>query len=378
MKIVYLITKSEIGGAQVHLLSLIKHAREKSHEVYLITGSEGWMKSEAEKLGAKTYINQYVANSFNPIRALKAILLLRKTIDEIHPDIVHAHSGAAGFLGRISLLGKFKTVFTAHGWSFTPGTPVLRRMIAVVAERFASLFTDKIICVSNFDYNLAKKYAILKEKYLVQIYNAVETPPNFIREYKEKVEILFIGRLAMPKNLPFFFKAFSDLPKDIQAKANIKIIGDGPLMEEYKESAKRFDISSSVSFLGTTTRSELGDYLQSADIFVLPTLWEGFPMTILEAMSYGVPVIASSVGGIPEIVNESVGALVGKKNTKGFTDKLSFLILNKEEREKRGQNARKLIEEKFTLQEMLGKTFTLYSDLVSENNLNSFQDDSNI
>lgn len=378
MKIVYLITKSEIGGAQVHLLSLIKYAREKTHEVHLIVGSDGWMKLEAQKLGAKTYINQYVANSFNPIRALKAILLLRKTINKINPDIVHAHSGAAGFLGRISLLGKFKTVFTAHGWSFTPGAPALRRIFAVVAEKLSSFFTDKIICVSKFDYNLAKKYAILKEEDLVQIYNAVEIPTNFIREDKEKLEILFIGRLAMPKNLPLFFRAFSDLPKDIQAKANIKIIGDGPLMEECKESAKGFGISSSVSFLGTTTRGELGTYLRSADIFVLPTLWEGFPMTILEAMSYGVPVIASSVGGIPEIVDESVGALVDKNNIKGFTDKLSFLILNKEEREKRGQNARKLIEEKFTLQEMLGKTFALYSDLVSENNLNSFQDNSNI
>ena len=378
MKIVYLITKSEIGGAQVHLLSLIKYAREKTHEVHLIVGSDGWMKLEAQKLGAKTYINQYVANSFNPIRALKAILLLRKTINKINPDIVHAHSGAAGFLGRISLLGKFKTVFTAHGWSFTPGAPALRRIFAVVAEKLSSFFTDKIICVSKFDYNLAKKYAILKEEDLVQIYNAVEIPTNFIREDKEKLEILFIGRLAMPKNLPLFFRAFSDLPKDIQAKANIKIIGDGPLMEECKESAKGFGISSSVSFLGTTTRGELGTYLQSADIFVLPTLWEGFPMTILEAMSYGVPVIASSAGGIPEIVDESVGALVDKNNIKGFTDKLSFLILNKEEREKRGQNARKLIEEKFTLQEMLGKTFALYSDLVSENNLNSFQDNSNI
>jgi glycosyltransferase involved in cell wall biosynthesis len=101
-------------------------------------------------------------------------------------------------------------------------------------------------------------------------------------------------------------------------------------------------------------------------------------MVIIEAMSYGLPVVVSSVGGIPEAVNASVGALVSKNNPEDFAKEIKALILNKEDREKKGQNARELIEEKFTINKMLDKTFSVYRQLVSEDNLDSLQDNTKI
>ena len=122
----------------------------------------------------------------------------------------------------------------------------------------------------------------------------------------------------------------------------------------------------------------MGKEYSNSDILVLISDYEAFPMVIIEAMSYGLPVVVSSVGGIPEAVNASVGALVSKNNPEDFAKEIKALILNKEDREKKGQNARKLIEEKFTINKMLDKTFSVYRQLVSEDNLDSLQDNTKI
>ena len=197
------------------------------------------------------------------------------------------------------------------------------------------------------------------------------------KEAKEKTTIIFAGRLSAPKRQDVFLKSIALLDSEIKNKININIIGDGPNKESIENLYESLGLNSLVSIKSLPTEL-MGKEYSNSDILVLISDYEAFPMVIIEAMSYGLPVVVSSVGGIPEAVNASVGALVSKNNPEDFAKEIKALILNKEDREKKGQNARKLIEEKFTINKMLDKTFSVYRQLVSEDNLDSLQDNTKI
>lgn len=361
MKIAYFVTKSEIGGAQTHLLKLIEHGVSNGHEIVLVSGDTGWLTERAKELGVSVYVNKYLKNSFNPINLLRGIKETKRLVKEINPDLIHLHSGAAGFITRLSVKGKIKTIFTAHGWSFTDGTPILRRIIALISEKLVSKYADKIVCVSKNDYDLALSKGIAKEDKLVLIHNFVSVPREVSSQDVNEINILFVGRLAPPKDLTILFKAYKNLLDEFKQRSKIIVVGGGKDLEKYKKEAREFEIEEKVIFVGTKNHKETLNYFKSSQIFVLPTHWEGFPMTILEAMSHGIPTVASSVGGVKEVVDNTNGILADKNNQiKDFEKGLGFLIGNNEERKYRAINARKRIEEDFSLEKGLSKTFSLY------------------
>lgn len=364
MRILYAITKTEVGGAQTHLYHLLKHAISKGFEVGLIADKrEGWLFEKANELGVVFFENRYFKNSFNPLNLVFSFKRIKYIVSQFKPEVIHVHSGAAGFMVRLAVRNRIPTIFTAHGWSFTPGTPFGRRLIARISEKFVAQYTSKIICVSHKDYNLALDSHIISSEKLFQIYNSVPLPLE-ISQNKEKaiVNILFVGRLAPPKNLHILFEAFSKLPFSVQEQAKIQIIGDGPLFEEFKETSQKLGIEERVDWFGRQNYETSRHFFTQADIFVLPTHWEGFPMTIVEAMSYGLPVIASNVGGVSEIVREDNGFLVdSEKQIEGFSQSLLELISNQQKRQVMGNNARLIVEKSFSLEEFLERTFALYT-----------------
>lgn len=363
MRILYAITKTEIGGAQTHLFELMQHAVMKGYEVGLIANKrEGWLFEKARDLGVVFFENRYFKNSFNPLNLLYSLKKIRHITKEFRPDIVHVHSGSAGFMVRLALRKKVPTIFTAHGWSFTPGTPIFRRIAAEVAERFVARFTTKIICVSKNDYHLAVSKRILSQDAIIQIYNSVPLPKKENRiEKTEMIQILFLGRLAPPKDLFILFNAFAKLSESTQEKAKLVVVGDGPLFDSWRMHAINLGIEERVFWHGRQTYESSRRFFEESDIFVLPTHWEGFPMTILEAMSYGLPVIASGVGGVPEIVDESVGFLVDTNNQEsGFLRALQFYIENPIHIKEIGERARLRIQNSYSLEEFLRRTFDVY------------------
>jgi glycosyltransferase involved in cell wall biosynthesis len=363
MRILYAITKTELGGAQTHLYELMKHAVMKGWEVALISDKrEGWLFEKARDLGVLFFENRHFKNSFNPLNLFASFRKIQRIVSEFRPNLVHVHSGSAGFMVRYALKKKVPTIFTAHGWSFTPGTPIFRRVIAEIAERFVARFTTKIICVSKNDYHLAVEKHILHQENIVQIYNSTSIPTrNEGFEKGELINILFLGRFTPPKDLFVLFNAFSRLPDSVRDKAEITVVGDGPLFERWRSHAIKLGIEERVFWHGRQTYESSRRFFEEADIFVIPTHWEGFPMTILEAMSFGLPVIASGVGGVPEIVDESVGFLVDKENQEiGFQRALEMYIENPELRKEAGQRGRLRIKNSYSLEEFLRRTFDVY------------------
>lgn len=358
MNILYIITKSEIGGAQMHVRQLIGRMKERGHIVGLTAYPGGWLEEEAKKLGVEFFPNTYFGNSYNPIRLLRAIGELRKVLRSFRPAIVHCHSSAGGFLGRFAVRGSIPTIFTAHSWAFTDGAPFLRKIIAIIAEKIVAPFASKIICVSEYDRRLARRYRIAPASKLITIHNGVVigAPKN---RNNALVEIVSVGRLAYPKEYAVLLDAFQSVPKDIQVKAKLTIIGDGPEKERLMRRV------SANTFVGMKLPGEVTSILQSSDVFILLSKHEGFPMTILEAMSAGLPVIASRVGGIPEQVDAASGILVENKK-EIVAAALTTLIQDTEKRTMMGSSAYTRAKKYFSLEQFLNTTEAVYESLLGK------------
>jgi len=174
MKILYLITKSEPGGAQTHIYQLSKYFIEKGDQVAIMSYPGGWLEQETRKIGVEFYPNKCFSNIPNPFTIFKAIKKIKNLVKDFNPDLIACHSTAAGFLGRLTIRNKIPTIFTAHGWAFTKGTPFLRKSAAILIEKIAGKFCSKIICVSDFDKSLVLKYKIVPIDKIEVVHNGVK------------------------------------------------------------------------------------------------------------------------------------------------------------------------------------------------------------
>lgn len=365
MKILYLITKSEIGGAQVHVLDLMKHMKEKGHEVGLMSFPGGWLEEEAKKIGVSFFSNKYFSNAYSPLNVLRSVLIIKKTIKIFGPNLVHCHSSGAGFFGRLAIMGKIPTIFTAHSWAFTEGTPFLRKVIAIIAEKIVSTFTSKIICVSEFDKRMALKYNIASSSKLVRIYNAV--PKIKIEEKqknldKETLDILSVGRFAYPKRFDLLIESIKNLPNEMLNKISLNIIGFGEEKENLNNLVKRNKLEKNV-FIKQMSFEDLKNKISDFDIFILISKHEGLPITILEAMSAGLPVIASNVGGIPEEIDSSCGILV-ENNKRDISEAIIKLAEDIELRKNMGEKSKERIKNNFSFDRFLSDTESVYEEAL--------------
>lgn len=363
MKIVYLVTKSEAGGAQTHIYQLSKYFIEKGNEVAIMSYPGGWLEEETRKLGVKFYPNKYFSNIPDPIRIFKAIGEIRRVVKDFKPDLVGCHSTAAGFLGRLAVRNKIPTIFTAHGWAFTKGTPFLRKYLAILIEKIAGIFCSKIICVSDFDKKLALKYKVISEEKIITIHNGVEV--QYFEHFEHsKIQIVFVGRLAQPKDPLLLLKSFNSLSPELKDRAEISIIGEGPKRKELKKFIKKNKLEEKIKLLGSISRERVFEILRKSDIFVLISNWEGFPYTIIEAMSSGLAIIASEVGGIKEALSDNCGILVKRGDEEGIKNALEKLLKNPFLIKEMGDIAKEKARKEFSLDEMLKETEKVYKSII--------------
>jgi glycosyltransferase involved in cell wall biosynthesis len=324
-----------------------------------MSAGEGWLKNECDKIGATFIVNKYFSNSPNPFRICLAIKEIKKCVENFKPGIVHCHSSAAAFLGRLAVRGKIKTIYTAHGWGFNIGMNPLIRLGVLLAEKLNARYTDTYICVADFVKKLGLKYHLAPENKFKVIYNGVNISPAREEKDSTSVKLIFVGRLAEPKRPELTIEAISRLPDEIKNKIKFTIIGDGLKKNHLKNLADAGKIDA--EFLGTLPKDRAIAELVRGDIFVFISAWEGFPYTILEAMAHGLPVIASNVGGVAEAVDNTCGILVN--NDAGqISEAILKLVSDKESRIKMGERAREIIVQKFSLEKMLKEVGDIYKE----------------
>ena len=288
------------------------------------------------------------SRSLNPLKDLKALwelYTILKKIDNI--DIIHLHSSKAGFLGRIVsfLLGKSKkTIYTPHAISFLRlDVSPKKRKIFIWMEKFASFFGGKIVACSQSEKDAIEEQGI---KNVTFINNGIRPLGIEKKEnISDKITIISVGRLSIQKNP----KLFNDIALEFNDNPNVQFIwcGDGELKSELT--------SANIKCTGWIEKKELENYLANADIYLSTSLWEGLPLSVLEAMSIGLPVVLSDCVGNRDLV-EGNGFL--------YRDNIEAIkIINKVITERNisyfmGNKSNILFNKKFNLK-LMGKTYYL-------------------
>lgn len=365
MKIMYCITSSSWGGAQLHVLELCQDQINRGNEVTFVVGNKGPLLNKISKIaGVKVILLPQLVRKISPVNDIKAIINLRKIIKQENPDIVHLHSSKAGTLGRIASIGlNSKVIFTVHGWAFTEGiNSKLKKIIYKYIEKSISRFTDLFICVSAYDKKLGIEKGVLNSKTSVEvIHNGSPEPDkgkvNFSVHFP--IRLVMIARFSPQKNQVDLIKAVKDLPKD---KYQLTFVGDGSTLKSCKKLTESLGLNQNIKFLGF--KDDVTEELIANDVYLLITHYEGLPISIIEAMSYGLPVIASDVGGNSELViNDQNGYLVD--NVKEITNSITKLISNPDIVRNMGKASYDLYKHELTIGKNMDSVNEAYEKLLS-------------
>ncbi|MCF7908147.1 MAG: glycosyltransferase family 4 protein [Candidatus Omnitrophica bacterium] len=368
MRILYITTAAAFGGATKHVVHLMRYFAAKGCRVGLVAGPEPRLMQAAKVIGAKVFPEPHFIYPISPYHDLRALISVWRAIKFFKPDIISSHSTKAGLAARLSAAWERKPViFTAHGWSFGEGRSFGKRWFLSWLERLAAKSTVKIICVSEYDYRLALKFRIAPPNKLAIIHNGIDPAPigeadrmKIRKELKlEKATVItFVGRLNPQKDLSTLIKAAK-----LIAKAKIIIVGDGPLRQQVQGMIGKSNLADRVVLVGEQKRVE--EFLVASDIFVLSSNWEGLPRSIIEAMLAKLPVVATDVGGVSELVKNSVtGFLVPPRDPAALAGALEKLIEDKKLRKDMGEAGYQRALRKFSLDRMLVESQQVYEEIL--------------
>jgi len=358
--ICYLITKSESGGAQAHVSELL-NGLHSDYRLSLGTGQSGFLTEIAEQLGVETTLLPNLVRHMSLSAEVRAYLEINNYLRRSAPTLVHAHSSKAGMLGRFAATRRgIKSVFTAHGWAFAQGVPLHRKMVGIITERFAARFTEKIITVSGADATLARRYRIASDEKLITIHNGIpDSPYRALPDASDHVRIIMVARFSEQKDQATLLHAMTQLKGDY----SLMLVGTGPRTEQARKLITNLKLNTKVDILGD--RKDIPELLAASHIFVLSSNWEGLPISILEAMRAGLPVIATEVGGVNELVKHQVnGYLTSPQDATTLAEYTQRLIDNPRLRVKQGSAGRTRFELNFTVDKMLNRTEQLYQGIL--------------
>ena len=359
--ILYIITKSVWGGAAKYVYDLATHLPKSEFQ---ITVAAGGKEKFAQKIAQAQIPYIEIANFQRQIsffREFFAFFEILSLLFRLKPDIIHVNSSkAGGVVGAVAWCYKIfgrrapRLIFTAHGWAFSEDRPKLQIILIKLFSRITALFYHQIICVSEYDRQTALKNKIAPARKLKTIHNGIDFEAiSFLpREEAQKKLInktspLVIGTIAewtKNKGLKYLLEAVKKI-KDKEFDIIFIGSGENPDKEKMIQLTKKYKNIHLIEFV-----ENAASYLKAFDIFILPSLKEGLPYTILEAMAAEVPVIATNVGGIPEILSSN---LVQPKNSQQLAEKIKYFIDNRE-------NIKQKISSEFSLEKMVKETKALY------------------
>lgn len=369
MKVAYVITRSDVlGGASVHLLDLAAGAQAEGHDVFIAVGAEsetGVFFDRAKSMGLKCQGLRNLVREISPVKDILCFFELRHFFKSTKPDIVHVHSSKAGVVGRLAARSlSIPVVFTAHGWAFTEGVSAKRQIVYRWIETQLSKMSNKIITVSDYDKQLAITQGVASENTLITIHNGVPEMQTVEvhRTGTDTVKIIMVARFEKPKNQSAVIKALAEINAH---NWHLELVGDGPELSKCVSLAEQLNIAEKVTFSGAC--SNVAERLTASDIFVLISDWEGLPLTILEAMRSGLPVIASDVGGVAESINDTkTGILIPRDYQVALCNAFTVLLASHDQRSSMGVEARVKFEQEFTFDMMLNKTLGVYHSVLVE------------
>jgi len=390
-KILFLITKGNWGGAQKYVYDLATGLPHEMYDVVVVIGTGGLLLDKLREKNIHTIQTQElerdvamfssVYSVLNPFTIFKSIAreirVLRELIRIIkteRPHVLHVSSSKAAGLGMFAcrlFVKNVKGIFTVHGWGFLEDRPVLIRKLLSLLSWLTAALAQRVILVSENDLQKSKWMPFVQRK-LTVIHNGISAP-DFLDRDNARTALLShingapesgvtwcttVSELTQNKGLSYLIEACAELNKSGIDFVYL-IIGDGEKRETLMKQIKKHNLSERVFLTGFIKNAS--KYIKAFDILSLTSVKEGLPYTLIEAGHAGITVVASNVGGIPEIVSDmQSGMLVKPKNSKEIAEALRYLIDNKEAGKSFGEKLRQSVLSNFSIETMRKKTYTEY------------------
>jgi glycosyltransferase involved in cell wall biosynthesis len=403
-KILFLVTQSEFGGAQRFIYRLITNLDLAKYDIMVAAGPEGndanGLLFNLQNKDFKIFPLKFLKRAINPFIDFLGLSEIYRLIKKEKPDIVFLCSSKAGFLGSLatSLIPKPyslapkpytlvpKVIYRIGGWTFNDPWPKWKRKIYTWLEKNTARFKDFIVNNAESDRQQAISLGIKPKREILTIYNGIDVSQLEFLPKEEAIKNIMqvinnmpirkshnshISKLALDlhigiiigtvanlypaKGLEYLIEAAKLLEK---TKIKFIIVGEGQERKRLENLIKNMALDN-VLLVGAVP--DFYRYLRAFDAFVLPSLKEGFPWTVIEAMAAEIPVIATNVGAIPEIIeNNKNGILIEPRDPKTIADSIEKLMNDKNLVEKFIQNGKKTVIEKFNLQKMVSKFEELF------------------
>lgn len=354
--ILLLSRSTQHGGTENVIVQLCEILKPACNKVIVCT-ADGFKTELLDALGVKHYTISDIQNK-SPLVILKTIKLLKHIVKTEHITVIHSHHRMAAFYTELLFGKEITKIANAHN-TFTD---------KVKFTRFAYKNTHVIAVGEKVKENLVDFYG-LPTKQVSVIHNAIrpfDGKVEIIKELQQAKEAGYtlignIGRLSEQKGMTYFIQAASKVLKTC-SKSKFYIVGSGELEDKLKAEAKKQLPEDSFVFLGY--RSDIQNVMTQLDFIVLSSLWEGFPLTPIEAFSVDKAVVATAVDGTPEIVEDKKnGLLVEARDVDGLANAMIEMIENVKERELLGDAAYKRYEEEFSFEKMSERYIQYYEQL---------------
>lgn len=376
--VLHIHTRAVIGGSGTNTLLSMQGLDSTRFEPILACGKEGPLIDAVKIKGLRVITIRNMVNRINLLKDFLSLLELIYWMKREKIDIVHTHNSKAGILGRFSgwLCGIPIVVHTMHSCVFKyPNISRLERNCYLLIEKFTALFTDRVIFISEVLKKEFLQAKVVSPQKVTVIYSGIEIEKFKIPVETDKIKkelginsedliVGTVGRLEEGKGQEFILQAAAKIVKDRPCVKFI-FVGDGLLRNKLMTQAKSLGIQDNVIFTGL--RQDIPRFLAILDIFIFASLYEGMGRVVLEAEAAGKPVVATRVGGIPDIVKEDETAiLVPSGDANSLFEAIERLIKDKLLRQKMGEAARRFIDYRFSSQKMVKEIIELYEELIKE------------
>lgn len=359
-----------VYGAEQVILTLAKNVDKDRYHLILLCmrrkdGRSEELINKARELGINV-ISVDVNGRFD----LNAIRNIRGSLKENRVSIIHSHDYKSDLYGLIASRGLgIRNIVTVHG---STRDSLRKKLYLFITERFIYRFVDKLIAVSGEISQYLKKYHDAKRIELIR--NGIDLSflenekkgkrEDFLSQLNGRKVFAVIGRLFPDKGHRYFLKAFASFSKDHPIVSGI-IVGDGPSKNEIINQLRELKLDYNVKILGNC--SDMQTIYENIDFLVIPSLREGLPYVLLEAMAYKVPVLASAVGDIPHLIKDGItGYLVQPGDADGLKKRMEEMITQPFKCKEMAEKAHQLVLEKYSADKMVRKTEALYDAVLAE------------
>ena len=361
------------GGVAEHVLTLCRGLQARGFAVAAAGPPEAQIYSELESDGIEVHRVRFRRDYRHPHDDVRAGKQLDALLTARQPTIVHFHASKAGAVGRVAAARhRLPLLYTPHCFGFVGDVGRMRRALVPVAERILGRVTDRIICVSEAEIDVARQDRIGRPNRLRLIRNGVPAPNPELRVDPQLAELAVggpllanIGVMRPQKRQDLFLEA-ARLVLARHDGVRLALVGSGPLEEALRQRSAELGLDRHPRFRLLSFSPPVGRYLMALDGFVLSSGWEALPISLLEALASGVPQVATAIDGNTEIVTPDTGVLVPPSDPEGLAD--GMLTLLRRDPEAMASASRRRHRALFTVEQMLNETAALYRELLGAGN----------